>query len=240
MVNLAAETHVDRSIAAPQPFVDTNVFGTFRLLEAARKMRKYPRFLQVSTDEVYGSIAPDENTHVVTYNPSSPYAATKAAGDLLCLAYYKTYGLPAMITNGSNTYGPRQYPEKLIPLVIKNALAGEQIPIYGDGKNVRDWLYVEDHCNALLRVLLNGTPGERYNVGGGCERTNVEVVDAICEVLRERTGKDYRALKTFVADRLGHDRRYAVDSTKIRSELGWTPVWDFKTGLENTINWYLK
>jgi dTDP-glucose 4,6-dehydratase len=234
VVNFAAETHVDRSIDDPTLFVYTNLCGTFELLEAARK-HPPKKFLQVSTDEVYGSTGIVETPFAERdpYDPSSPYAATKAGADLLALSYFKTYGLPVLVTNASNTYGPRQYPEKLIPLMIRNALAGKPLPIYGDGKNVRDWLYVEDHCFALQQVLLEGKVGQKYNIGGGDERTNVEVVDMLCDIL----GPGYRALKIFVPDRLGHDRRYSVDSSKVR-QLGWTPVWDFKTGLENTVNWY--
>jgi dTDP-glucose 4,6-dehydratase len=261
IVNLAAETHVDRSIDGPRPFVDTNLMGTFELLEAARAFwaaqspgaRARFRFLHVSTDEVYGSLGPvgafSEDT---PYAPNSPYAASKAGADHLVRAYRETYGLPALITNCSNNYGPRQLPEKLIPLMILNAAEGRPLPLYGDGGNVRDWLYVEDHCAGLLRVLERGRVGEKYNIGGGGERTNIEVVDALCAALDaalppthnpELAGRaipHYGALKTFVTDRPGHDRRYAIDATKIRRELGWEPEHDFATGIARTVRWYLE
>jgi dTDP-glucose 4,6-dehydratase len=260
VVNLAAETHVDRSIDGPRPFVDTNLVGTFELLEAARAFwsgqptaaRSRFRFLHVSTDEVYGSLGPDGAFAEGTpYAPNSPYAASKAGADHLVRAYRETYGLPTLITNCSNNYGPRQLPEKLIPLMILNAAEGRPLPLYGDGLNVRDWLYVEDHCAGLLCVLEGGRPGEKYNIGGGGERTNVEVVDALCAALEAalppaenpalagRGIDHYARLKTFVADRPGHDRRYAIDATKIRRELGWQPAHDFATGIARTVRWYL-
>jgi dTDP-glucose 4,6-dehydratase len=241
VVNLAAETHVDRSIDNPRPFVDTNVVGTLVLLEAARKFRT-PRFLHVSTDEVYGTLGDaglfSEET---AYAPNSPYAASKASADHLVRAYFHTYGMPVVITNCSNNYGPRQFPEKLIPLMLLNALEGKPLPIYGDGGNVRDWLHVDDHCTGLLLVLAKGRAGEKYNIGGGNERTNLQIVDALCDVLdglRPRaTG--HKSLKTFVPDRPGHDRRYAIDATKIRRELGWAPRHTFEDGLRETARWYL-
>jgi dTDP-glucose 4,6-dehydratase len=259
VVNLAAETHVDRSIDGPRAFVETNVKGTFELLEAARRLLlKHPslqprfRFLHVSTDEVYGSLGPlgafDERT---PYAPNSPYAATKAGADHLVRAYFETYALPTLTTNCSNNYGPYQYPEKLIPLMILNALEGEPLPIYGDGKHVRDWLYVEDHATGILRVLERGRPGEKYNIGGGGERENLTLVDTLCTVLEKlataranpvlsaRGISGYAALKTFVPDRPGHDRRYAIDSSKIQAELGWQPAHDLEAGLERTVAWYL-
>jgi dTDP-glucose 4,6-dehydratase len=261
VVNFAAESHVDRSIDGPQVFVHTNVVGTFELLNAARlyvagldaeRARRF-RFLHVSTDEVYGSLGnSDLFSETTAYAPNSPYAASKAAADHFVRAYRETYGLPALITNCSNNYGPYQYPEKLIPLTLLNAIEGKPLPIYGDGQNVRDWLYVEDHCEGILRVLQAGRVGEKYNIGGHNERTNVEVVDRICASLEEllpaasnpalRTkGIDrYTALKTFVRDRPGHDRRYAIDATKIRRELGWRPRHDFEAGIRRTVQWYLE
>jgi dTDP-glucose 4,6-dehydratase len=242
VMNLAAETHVDRSIDSPRPFVDTNVVGTFVLLEAARKF-KTSRFLHVSTDEVYGTLGSDglfsEDT---PYAPNSPYAASKASADHLVRAYFHTYQLPVLITNCSNNYGPRQFPEKLIPLMVLQALDGRPLPIYGDGGNVRDWLHVDDHCRGLLLALAKGRAGEKYNIGGGNERTNLQVVDAICDsldALRPRDGS-YRSLKTFVQDRPGHDRRYAIDAAKIRRELGWSPRRTFEDGLRETVQWYLE
>jgi dTDP-glucose 4,6-dehydratase len=242
VMNLAAETHVDRSIDSPRPFVDTNVVGTFVLLEAARKF-KTTRFLHVSTDEVYGTLGSDglfsEDT---PYAPNSPYAASKASADHLVRAYFHTYQLPVLITNCSNNYGPRQFPEKLIPLMVLQALDGRPLPIYGDGGNVRDWLHVDDHCRGLLLVLAKGRAGEKYNIGGGNERTNLQVVDAICDALdalRPRDGS-YRSLKTFVQDRPGHDRRYAIDAAKIRRELGWSARRTFEDGLRETVQWYLE
>jgi len=259
VVNFAAETHVDRSIDDPSSFVRTNVLGTHELLEAARiHLRELPaaadgfRFLHVSTDEVYGTLGSDGLFSETTpYAPNSPYAASKAAADHLVRAWHETYRLPALITNCSNNYGPYQFPEKLIPLMILNALEGRRLPIYGDGGNVRDWLYVEDHCEGILLALRKGAPGGKYNVGGGNERTNLQVVDALCAALEaERPARDnaalaaqgvdsYAGLKTFVADRPGHDRRYAIDATKIRRELGWAPRHAFESGLRETVRWYL-
>ena len=260
VVNLAAETHVDRSIDGPRPFIDTNVVGTCVLLDAAVAFlagesgpaRERFRFLHVSTDEVYGTLG-DEGlfSEETAYAPNSPYAASKAAADHFVRAYAHTYALPVLITNCSNNYGPYQFPEKLIPLMILNALDGRPLPVYGDGGNVRDWLHVEDHCAGLLNVLQKGTPGEKYNIGGGCERTNLQVVDGICDALDElcpakanpkiaaSTDTGYRTLKTFVADRPGHDRRYAIDASKIRGELGWAPRHTFEEGLRATVQWYL-
>jgi dTDP-glucose 4,6-dehydratase len=258
LLNLAAETHVDRSIDGPAAFVQTNIVGTFVLLEAARayvasldeEPRRAFRFLHVSTDEVYGTLGADGLFSESTpYAPNSPYAASKAAADHLVRASFHTYGLPTIITNCSNNYGPYQFPEKLIPLMILNALEGRPLPIYGDGGNVRDWLHVEDHCRGLLLALEQGRPGEKYNIGGGNERTNLELVDRLCDVLDAMQppaanaalgGADsYRSLKTFVADRPGHDRRYAIDATKIRRELGWAPRHDLESGLQATVAWYL-
>jgi len=250
VLNLAAETHVDRSIDGPRLFVDTNIVGTFTLLEVARAFiteapaegRDAFRFLHVSTDEVYGSLGREGAfSEETAYAPNSPYAASKAAADHLVRAYAHTYGLPVLITNCSNNYGPFQFPEKLIPLMVLNAIDGRPLPIYGDGGNVRDWLHVEDHCAGLLLVLAKGRPGEKYNVGGGNERTNLEIVDLICDTVDElRPGPTSRhALKTFVPDRPGHDRRYAIDATRIRRELGWAPKHTFETGLRDTVQWYL-
>jgi dTDP-glucose 4,6-dehydratase len=241
VLNLAAETHVDRSIDSPRPFVDTNIVGTLVLLEAARKF-KTGRFLHVSTDEVYGTLGPDGLFSEETpYAPNSPYAASKASADHLVRSYFHTFKLPVVITNCSNNYGPRQFPEKLIPLMVLNALEGKPLPIYGDGGNVRDWLHVEDHCAGLLAVLARGRLGEKYNIGGGNERTNLQVVDAICDALDALSPKatSYKSLKTFVPDRPGHDRRYAIDATKIRRELGWAPRHTFEQGLRETAGWYL-
>jgi dTDP-glucose 4,6-dehydratase len=259
IVNFAAETHVDRSIDDPRPFVTTNIVGTFELLEVARKHiarldqagRAAFRFLHVSTDEVYGTLGETGSFSETTpYEPNSPYSASKAASDHLVRAYAETYELPTLITNCSNNYGPYQFPEKLIPLTILNAIEGKALPIYGDGGNVRDWLYVEDHCSGILEVLKQGIPGQKYNIGGGNERTNVQVVDKICAVLDEVLPSSqnqaldglssYSQLKTFVTDRPGHDRRYAIDATKIRTELGWTPGHDFDRGIERTVRWYLE
>ncbi|HUQ26128.1 MAG TPA: dTDP-glucose 4,6-dehydratase [Burkholderiales bacterium] len=247
IVHFAAESHVDRSIAGPADFIQTNVVGTFALLEEARshaeKNRDF-RFLHVSTDEVYGSLALDEAPFSEThpYAPNSPYAASKAAADHLVRAYCHTYGLPTLTTNCSNNYGPRQFPEKLIPLVIRNALAGERLPVYGDGRNRRDWLYVDDHCDALRLVLEKGVAGETYNIGGESERGNLDVVRTICAALdraRPRKSGGYADLIEFVADRPGHDLRYAMDISKIRTELGWSPKVPFEQGLEKTVRWYL-
>ena len=251
VINLAAETHVDRSIDSPHPFIDTNVVGTFTLLESARAYagsldapaRAAFRFLHVSTDEVYGTLgATGLFSEETPYAPNSPYAASKASADHLVRAYFHTYGLPVLITNCSNNYGPFQFPEKLIPLMILNAIDGRPLPIYGDGGNVRDWLHVEDHCAGILLVLAKGRAGEKYNVGGGNERTNLAIVDRICDALDELApnAASHHTLKTFVPDRPGHDRRYAIDATKIRRELGWTPRRTVETGLGDTIRWYLE
>jgi dTDP-glucose 4,6-dehydratase len=259
IVNFAAESHVDRSIDDPSPFIETNIVGTFVLLEVARRYfaglkeeeKRAFRFLHVSTDEVYGTLGETGMFCETTpYAPNSPYAASKASADHLVRAYRETFGLPAIVTNCSNNYGPYQFPEKLIPLMLLNALEGKPLPIYGDGGNVRDWLYVEDHCAGVLLALQNGKPGERYNIGGGNERTNLQIVDLICgEIekilpaadnpqLRGQGKKSYLELKSFVSDRPGHDRRYAIDAAKIRRELGWKPAFDFESGLAKTISWY--
>jgi dTDP-glucose 4,6-dehydratase len=258
VVNFAAETHVDRSIDDPTEFVRTNVTGTFELLEAARHfLRESPRaagfrFLHVSTDEVYGTLGPEGAFSETTpYAPNSPYAASKAGADHLVRAWHETYALPTLLTNCSNNYGPYQFPEKLIPLMILNAVEGKPLPIYGDGGNVRDWLYVEDHCEGILLVLRRGAPGGKYNIGGGGERTNLQVVDTLCAALDEalpagdnpalakRGVESYASLKTFVPDRPGHDRRYAIDATRVRTELGWRPRHGFEIGLRATVRWYL-
>lgn len=252
VINFAAETHVDRSIHSPGEFLRTNVQGTFALLEAVRGYLDGLgsdgdafRFINVSTDEVYGSLGPEDPpfTETSSYRPNSPYSASKAAADHLCRSYFVTYGLPVMTTNCSNNYGPYQFPEKLIPLMIRNATRGDALPIYGDGGNVRDWLYVSDHCAAIRVVLERGRVGETYNIGGNAERTNMEVVEALCEILGDLTGEGdssrYRDLIAFVADRPGHDRRYAVDACKIRDELGWKPTESFESGLRRTVEWYL-
>lgn len=253
VLHFAAESHVDRSILGPEAFVETNVRGTFVLLEAARaywsglsgEARELFRFLHVSTDEVYGSLGADDPAfrEDTPYSPNSPYSATKAASDHLVRAYFHTYGLPTMITNCSNNYGPYHFPEKLIPLMITHALAGKPLPVYGDGMNVRDWLYVGDHCAALRLVLQRGRPGETYNVGGRNERSNTEVVETICAILDELRPKSphcpHRNLIRFVKDRPGHDRRYAIDATKLERELGWRARETFSTGLRKTVDWYL-
>ena len=252
LLHFAAESHVDRSIHGPGEFVRTNVQGTFELLEAVRAWfgtidataRAAFRFLHVSTDEVYGSLLPDEAPfrETTAYAPNSPYAASKAASDHLVRAWHHTYGMPTLTTNCSNNYGPYQFPEKLIPLMIHNALAGRPLPVYGDGLNVRDWLYVEDHCSALVRVLEAGRVGETYNVGGCNEVRNIDVVHTVCDLLdelRARAQGSYRELITFVADRPGHDRRYAIDAGKIERELGWAPRETFASGLRRTVQWYL-
>jgi dTDP-glucose 4,6-dehydratase len=258
IVNFAAESHVDRSIDGPRPFLTTNVGGTFELLEGARRhhaslegaARERFRFLHVSTDEVYGTLGSDGLFSETTpYAPNSPYSASKAAADHFVRAYQHTFGLPTLVTNCSNNYGPYQFPEKLIPLMILNALDGKELPIYGDGGHVRDWLYVEDHCAGIAQVLARGRVGEKYNIGGGNERTNLELVDRLCELLDAlrpardnpalRGRRSYRELETFVPDRPGHDRRYAIDASKIRRELGWTPRHDLASGLEATVRWYL-
>ncbi len=261
IVNFAAESHVDRSIDSPGAFIETNVVGTFNLLDVARRYRAELddaaaagfRFLHVSTDEVYGSLGETGLFHEETpYAPNSPYSASKAGADHLVRAYYETFGLPALVTNCSNNYGPYHFPEKLIPLMILNALDGKELPIYGDGGNVRDWLYVEDHCRGIHLALEGGRPGEKYNIGGNNERTNLQIVDTVCDELDERApveknpalaGRElgsYRELKTFVADRPGHDRRYAIDASKIRSELGWEPRHNLESGLAATVEWYLE
>ena len=253
IVHFAAESHVDRSIHGPEEFVATNVVGTFRLLEAARAHwaalpaadRAAFRFVHVSTDEVYGSLGPTDPAFTETnpYQPNSPYAATKAASDHLVRGYHHTYGLPVVTTNCSNNYGPYQFPEKLIPLVIHNALAVKPLPIYGDGRQVRDWLYVGDHCAAIRRVLEAGVPGEVYNVGGGSEMANIDVVHTLCAILDELhprgDGRSYREQITFVKDRPGHDRRYAIDAAKIATTLGWQPAETFASGIRRTVRWYL-
>ncbi len=253
IVHFAAESHVDRSIHGPEDFVLTNVVGTFRLLEAARAYwadlppaeREAFRFLHVSTDEVYGTLAPDDPafTEETQYRPNSPYAASKAASDHLVRGHHHTFGLPVITTNCSNNYGPRQFPEKLIPLCIHRALAGEPLPIYGDGRQVRDWLYVSDHCTAIRRVFEAGRLGEVYNIGGSSEMANIDVVMLLCRILDEESpradGKSYAEQITYVTDRPGHDRRYAIDHAKISTELGWQPAETFASGLRKTVRWYL-
>ena len=253
VVNFAAESHVDRSIHGPEDFIQTNIVGTFRLLEAVRayygqlekSAKNEFRFLHVSTDEVYGSLAKDDPAFTEThqYEPNSPYSASKAASDHLVRAYHHTYGLPVLTTNCSNNYGPYHFPEKLIPLVIHNALAGKPLPIYGDGQQIRDWLYVKDHCSAIRRVLEAGRLGETYNVGGWNEKPNLDVVHTLCTILDELSpradGKPYVEQITYVTDRPGHDRRYAIDATKIERELGWKPAETFETGIRKTVQWYL-
>jgi dTDP-glucose 4,6-dehydratase len=260
VINFAAETHVDRSIDGPQAFVHTNLVGTFELLDASRRHwsalpsgeRDRFRFLHVSTDEVYGTLGPaGAFSEETPYAPNSPYSATKAGADHLVRAYRHTYDLPALITNCSNNYGPYQFPEKLIPLVILNALDGKPLPVYGDGLNVRDWLFVEDHCRGIAMVLERGRIGEKYNIGGGNERTNLDIVHTICDLLDRlapasrnpalaaRDVTSYRDLVTFVPDRPGHDRRYAIDAAKVRREIGWEPAHDLEAGLDRTVRWYL-
>jgi dTDP-glucose 4,6-dehydratase len=251
IVHFAAESHVDRSIHGPAEFIATNVNGTFSLLEAARTYysaltegeQSAFRFLHVSTDEVYGSLgrADAPFTETTAYAPNSPYAASKAAADHLVRAYRHTYGLPTLTTHCSNNYGPYHFPEKLIPLMIANAIAGKPLPIYGDGQNVRDWLYVDDHCAAIRRVLQDGRPGETYNIGGCNEKTNLEVVHTLCDILDRLVPKttSYRDQITYVKDRPGHDRRYAIDARKIERELGWKPAETFDSGIERTVRWYL-
>ena len=253
LINFAAESHVDRSIHGPEDFIQTNVVGTFHLLESVRGYwnalidpdKKAFRFLHVSTDEVYGSLSKDDPafTEENKYEPNSPYSASKAASDHLVRAYHHTYGLPVLTTNCSNNYGPYHFPEKLIPLMIVNALAGKNLPVYGDGQQIRDWLYVKDHCSAIRRVLEAGQLGEVYNVGGWNEKPNIEIVERICGLLDElrprSDGKTYREQITYVTDRPGHDRRYAIDATKIERELGWRPSETFETGIRKTVSWYL-
>jgi dTDP-glucose 4,6-dehydratase len=253
IVHFAAESHVDRSIHGPEAFVQTNILGTFRLLEAARahwsaldaRQREDFRFVQVSTDEVYGSLAPESPafTERHRYEPSSPYSASKAAADHLVRSYHHTYGLPVLTTNCSNNYGPFHFPEKLIPLCILNALSGRPLPIYGDGRQVRDWLYVKDHCSAIRRVLEAGRPGETYNIGGWNEQANIDVVRMLCGILDEQQprpdGGRYADQIEFVRDRPGHDRRYAIDARKLERDLGWRPAETFATGIRKTVRWYL-
>lgn len=254
VINFAAESHVDRSIHGPEDFVQTNIVGTFHLLESVRiywnslpaELNQTFRFLHVSTDEVYGSLsldaAPFNEEH--RYEPNSPYSATKAASDHLVRAYHHTYGLPTLTTNCSNNYGPYQFPEKLIPLMIVNAIAGKSLPIYGDGQQIRDWLYAKDHCSAIRRVLEVGNIGSVYNVGGWNEKANIDIVHTVCELLDEfcarPDGKSYREQITFVTDRPGHDRRYSIDASKIERELGWKPIETFETGIRKTVHWYLE
>jgi dTDP-glucose 4,6-dehydratase len=253
IIHFAAESHVDRSIVGPEDFIQTNILGTHRLLEVAyaywnrlnKNLQDTFRFLHVSTDEVYGSLSPQAPAFRESnrYEPNSPYSASKAAADHLVRAYHHTYGLPVLTTNCSNNYGPYQFPEKLIPLIIHNALQGKPLPIYGDGLNVRDWLYVDDHCSAIREVLASGKVGETYNIGGCNEKTNLQVVETICSILDGEMprpdGKWYREQITFVKDRPGHDRRYAIDAGKIKNELGWKPVETFETGMRKTVHWYL-
>ena len=253
IINFAAESHVDRSIHGPEDFIQTNIVGTFHLLESVRAYynglsdadKAAFRFLHVSTDEVYGSLAPDAPafTEQHPYEPNSPYSASKAASDHLVRAYHHTYGLPVLTTNCSNNYGPYHFPEKLIPLMIVNALAGKALPVYGDGMQVRDWLYVKDHCSAIRRVLEAGRLGETYNVGGWNEKPNIEIVQRICALLDEKRpradGKSYAEQITYVIDRPGHDRRYAIDARKLERELGWKPAETFETGIAKTVQWYL-
>jgi len=253
VINFAAETHVDRSIHGPADFIDTNVAGTFRLLECIRdywqalsasKQGAF-RLLHISTDEVYGTLSLEDPAFTETnpFRPNSPYAASKAASDHLVRAWHHTYRLPTLITNCSNNYGPYQFPEKLIPLMIQNALAGEPLPVYGDGRQIRDWLHVEDHCEAIRRVLESGRVGETYNIGGNSEKFNIDVVHAICDTLDAEharpDGKSYRTQISFVTDRPGHDRRYAINATRILNELGWQPKETFESGLRKTVRWYL-
>ncbi len=253
IVNFAAESHVDRSIHGPEDFIQTNIMGTFRLLEAVRaywggmsgESKLAFRFLHVSTDEVYGSLAKTDPafTEAHRYEPNSPYSASKAASDHLVRAYHHTYGLPVLTTNCSNNYGPYHFPEKLIPLMIVNALAGKPLPVYGDGMQVRDWLYVKDHCSAIRTVLAGGRAGEVYNVGGWNEKPNIDIVNTVCTLLDElqprADGKHYNSQVTYVADRPGHDRRYAIDARKIQTELNWHPAETFESGIRKTVQWYL-
>jgi dTDP-glucose 4,6-dehydratase len=254
VAHFAAESHVDRSIFGPKDFVETNINGTFNLLEAARRRwngKKDVRFHHVSTDEVYGSLGDTGQFYETTaYDPRSPYSASKASSDHLVRSYYHTYNLPITISNCSNNYGPHHFPEKLIPLIILNALEGKPLPVYGDGRNVRDWLYVEDHCDAIWTILKKGVPGETYNIGGECEKLNIDIVRMICDILEERcpvsqnsraaSVSRYQDLITFVSDRPGHDRRYAINCDKIKKELGWTQHHHFEDGLKRTIDWFLQ
>ena len=254
VVHLAAETHVDRSIHGPGEFIRTNVTGTFQLLDAARtyweslpaNQRDRFRFINVSTDEVFGSLGSDDapfSEHSI-YQPNSPYSASKAAADHLARAYFHTYGLPVITTHCSNNYGPRQFPEKLIPLLVLNGLRGQSLPVYGDGGNIRDWLFVDDHCDALWRILEDGVPGETYNIGGNCEMANIDVVHAVCDrldaVRPEAPSVPHSGLIEFVPDRPGHDRRYAIDASKLHDQLGWQPRENFESGLCKTLDWYLR
>lgn len=247
VVNFAAESHVDNSISSPAEFIHTNILGTYAMLEAARSYWKESgkadfRYLQISTDEIYGSLeldSPDRFSEESQIKPSSPYSASKAAADHLVLAWNHTYGMPTIITNCTNNYGPRQYPEKLIPLMISHALTGKALPVYGDGLNVRDWIHVEDHCQGIYLALTKGRVGEHYCFGGNAEKKNIEVVQTICKVLAQVKGGNYESLITYVKDRLGHDRRYAMDDSKALKELGYTRKYDFETGLKQTIEWYL-
>ena len=252
VVHFAAESHVDRSITGPAEFIQTNIVGTFTLLEAARRNWLdpgskviNPRFLHISTDEVYGSLGAEGYfSETTAFDPRSPYSASKASSDHLVSAYFHTYGLPTMITNCSNNYGPYQFPEKLIPLIFHNSMHGKPLPVYGDGKNIRDWLYVGDHCEAVLEVLGKGRIGRSYNIGGNNEKQNIEVVTLICDTLDRKlglppSGQPRRSLITFVKDRLGHDRRYAIDASRIKEEIGWQPRVTFEQGVEMTIDWYL-
>jgi len=254
IINFAAESHVDRSIHSPDEFIQTNILGTYSLLEVIRNFwmsmavdaKNDFRFLHVSTDEVYGSLDSTEKpfTELNRYKPNSPYSASKASSDHLVRAYYKTYGLPVLTTNCSNNYGPFQFPEKLIPLVIYNAITGKDIPIYGDGKQIRDWLYVTDHCSAIRKVLREGKVGDIYNIGGLNEIANIDIVGLLCEILDEAipkaNGKSYKSQIIFVQDRLGHDTRYAIDASKIKNNLNWHPLETFETGITKTVNWYLQ
>ena len=253
IINFAAESHVDRSIKEPEGFIQTNIVGTFRLLEATRaywstlenNIKEEFRFLHISTDEVYGSLSSKEKAFDEDhcYEPNSPYSASKAASDHLIRAYHKTYGLPVLTTNCSNNYGPYQFPEKLIPLIIINALTNKPLPVYGDGQQIRDWLYVKDHCDAIRRVLEAGMLGETYNIGGWNEKTNIHIIHTICSLLDTLSphvdGKKYNEQITFVTDRPGHDRRYAINSNKIKRNLGWKPTETFETGIHKTVRWYL-
>ena len=252
VLHLAAESHVDRSIDSPEEFIQTNILGTFRLLSAvleyfntlADEEKGHFRFLHVSTDEVFGSLGPEGYfTETTPYDPRSPYSASKASSDHLVRAFYHTYGLPVLVTNCSNNYGPYQFPEKLIPLIINSAIRGNNLPVYGDGMNIRDWLYVEDHCEALKLVLEKGRPGQSYNIGGNSEKTNIEIVRTLCRILDElrprEDGISYEEQITFVKDRPGHDRRYAIDASRIEKELGWKPRNTFESGIKRTVRWYL-
>lgn len=253
VLHLAAESHVDRSIDSPEKFIQTNIVGTFRFLSAALEYfgtlkgegKEHFRFLHVSTDEVFGSLGSEGHFKESTpYDPHSPYSASKASSDHLVRAFHHTYGLPVLVTNCSNNYGPFQFPEKLIPLVINSAIRGKSLPVYGDGMNIRDWLYVEDHCEAIRLVLKKGMPGQTYNIGGSSEKTNIDIVSSLCRILDElhprEDGKSYEEQIAFVTDRPGHDRRYAIDSTKVSRELGWKPKNTFDSGIRRTVEWYLE